>query len=162
MDAPAEIRNNRTIVPIRVIAETFNQVVNWDGGTRTVYIGNIQNIESTVKNNESILQNNKPIVQVPTMTKEEIREKLYELVNKERETNGLKPLIYLHKLQDKADFFANKANKTLNLNGINIVFSSRIFINDSIRPVETFNENLSEDLYKNSLLDSQKKYIVIG
>lgn len=39
MDASPKILNNRTMVPIRVIAEQFNQQVDWDPETRTVIVG---------------------------------------------------------------------------------------------------------------------------
>jgi branched-chain amino acid transport system substrate-binding protein len=38
MDAPAEIVNGRTFVPIRLVAETFGADVQWDGTARTVTI----------------------------------------------------------------------------------------------------------------------------
>lgn len=39
LDAPAKIINNRTMVPVRFIAEEFGQKVDWDGASRTVVIG---------------------------------------------------------------------------------------------------------------------------
>lgn len=38
IDVDPIIKNDRTFVPLRYIAETFNQVVIWDGTTRNVYI----------------------------------------------------------------------------------------------------------------------------
>jgi len=38
MDVPAQIMNNRTMVPLRFIAEFFDAVVAWDAGTRSVVI----------------------------------------------------------------------------------------------------------------------------
>lgn len=38
IDAPAEVINNRTMVPLRFVAETFGLTVEWDGDTRTVEI----------------------------------------------------------------------------------------------------------------------------
>ena len=39
IDVPPVIINNRTFVPLRFIAESFGVDVDWDGSTRTVYIG---------------------------------------------------------------------------------------------------------------------------
>ena len=38
LDVPAKIKNSRTIVPLRFIAESFNAKVDWDAETRTVKI----------------------------------------------------------------------------------------------------------------------------
>jgi len=40
LDVPAKIIDDRTMVPARAIAESFNLNVNWDGATRTVIITN--------------------------------------------------------------------------------------------------------------------------
>lgn len=38
LEVPAQLINNRTMVPLRFIAEALGTDVNWDGKTRTVYI----------------------------------------------------------------------------------------------------------------------------
>lgn len=38
IDIPAEVINNRTMVPLRFVAESMNLTVNWDGATRTVEV----------------------------------------------------------------------------------------------------------------------------
>ncbi|MBR0470299.1 MAG: copper amine oxidase N-terminal domain-containing protein, partial [Clostridia bacterium] len=38
LDVPAKIVNDRTVVPIRAIAEGMNSEVKWDGETRTVTV----------------------------------------------------------------------------------------------------------------------------
>lgn len=40
IDAPAKIVNNRTLVPVRALAEGFGVKVDWDGATRTVILVN--------------------------------------------------------------------------------------------------------------------------
>ncbi|MBQ3110728.1 MAG: leucine-rich repeat protein [Clostridia bacterium] len=40
LDAPAEITNDRTMVPVRAISEAFGCTVNWDNDTKTVEITN--------------------------------------------------------------------------------------------------------------------------
>ncbi|MBQ3110725.1 MAG: copper amine oxidase N-terminal domain-containing protein [Clostridia bacterium] len=40
LDAPAEITNDRTMVPVRAISEAFGCTVNWDNDTKTVEIKN--------------------------------------------------------------------------------------------------------------------------
>ena len=39
IDAPAEIQNGRTMVPLRAVAELFDMNVKWDERKRAVYIG---------------------------------------------------------------------------------------------------------------------------
>ena len=39
LDVPARIVNSRIMVPVRFIAEAFDILVDWDGKTRTVFIG---------------------------------------------------------------------------------------------------------------------------
>jgi len=38
MDVPAQIMSNRTMVPLRFVAEFFEAVVTWDGETRSIEI----------------------------------------------------------------------------------------------------------------------------
>lgn len=38
LDVPAQLVNNRTMVPVRAIAAAFGAEVNWDGNTKTVYV----------------------------------------------------------------------------------------------------------------------------
>jgi len=40
LDVPAQMVNNRTLVPARAVAEAFGATVNWDGTTQTVIITN--------------------------------------------------------------------------------------------------------------------------
>ena len=57
LDVPAQIKNGRTLVPIRAISESFDASVNWDGDTKTVTINDKQgqyeiktgHIEKTLK-----------------------------------------------------------------------------------------------------------------
>lgn len=39
LDAPPEIRGDRTFVPLRAVAEALQMEIGWDGAHRTVYIG---------------------------------------------------------------------------------------------------------------------------
>ncbi|MFO7655431.1 MAG: copper amine oxidase N-terminal domain-containing protein, partial [Bacteroidales bacterium] len=38
LDAPPQIRQGRTFVPIRFISEAFGAIVEWDAATRTVTV----------------------------------------------------------------------------------------------------------------------------
>lgn len=40
IDVPAMIKNGRTMVPLRAVAELFDMNVKWDGKKRAVYLGN--------------------------------------------------------------------------------------------------------------------------
>lgn len=48
IDAPAEIQNGRTMVPLRAVAEVFDMDVKWDGKTRAVYIGDMTENQYTI------------------------------------------------------------------------------------------------------------------
>lgn len=49
VDSPAQIINSRTMVPIRVIAETLGLKVDWDESSRTVIILPSEVVESTTE-----------------------------------------------------------------------------------------------------------------
>lgn len=59
LDTPACIVDNRTLVPVRAIAEAFQTEVNWDEGTKTVSISGdgISNIEKGTTNPRETLKN---------------------------------------------------------------------------------------------------------
>ncbi len=67
MDVPAKIINNRTMIPVRFIAESFGFKVNWDEKTRTVYIlsdtedNTDTNINNKDENNSKNTDDNKNI-----------------------------------------------------------------------------------------------------
>lgn len=46
IDLPAQIVNNRTLVPLRVVSECLGADVSWDGASKTVYINSTDNIQS--------------------------------------------------------------------------------------------------------------------
>lgn len=48
IDVPAEIKNGRTMVPLRAVAELFDLEVNWDGKKRAVYIDNKTENQDTI------------------------------------------------------------------------------------------------------------------
>lgn len=48
IDVPAEIKNGRTMVPLRAVAELFDLEVNWDGKKRAVYIDNKAENQDTI------------------------------------------------------------------------------------------------------------------
>ncbi len=48
IDAPAEIKNGRTMVPLRAVAELFDMNVKWDGKKRAVYIDNNTENQDTI------------------------------------------------------------------------------------------------------------------
>ncbi len=54
LDVPPKLVNGRTLVPVRAVAEGFNAGVDWDGGTKTVYLSSNFNdltVNNIVKNN---------------------------------------------------------------------------------------------------------------
>ena len=48
IDAPAMIKNGRTMVPLRAVAELFDMDVKWDGKKRAVYIGDMTENQYTI------------------------------------------------------------------------------------------------------------------
>jgi len=38
LDVPAQIKDDRTLIPLRAVSEAYNCTVDWDGATRTVTI----------------------------------------------------------------------------------------------------------------------------
>lgn len=54
LDVPAMQLNDRTMVPVRFIAETLNCKVDWDGFAQTVYVSNPSNIIGQVDENGNI------------------------------------------------------------------------------------------------------------
>lgn len=67
---PAMLIDGRTLIPIRFVAEELDYVVNWDDGTKTVFI-------SSKADQEDI----------------DFIERVLELVNEERAKEGAKPLV---------------------------------------------------------------------
>ncbi|MBR3934758.1 MAG: discoidin domain-containing protein [Clostridia bacterium] len=49
LDTPAQIKNGRTLVPVRAVAESFDLNVDWDPDTQKVTVGD--NIEMTIGSN---------------------------------------------------------------------------------------------------------------
>src|SRR5690606_4221170 len=57
LDVPATIIEDRTMVPVRFVAETLGAVVRWDDATRTVYIeSQFEGLQTnqTPSNNETV------------------------------------------------------------------------------------------------------------
>lgn len=48
IDVPAMIKNGRTMVPLRAVAEVFDMDVKWDGKKRAVYIGDMTENQDTI------------------------------------------------------------------------------------------------------------------
>ena len=52
LDVPAQIINNRTLIPARAVSEALGAKVDWDGNTRTVYVVQNDNKEPVIDENE--------------------------------------------------------------------------------------------------------------
>ena len=57
LDAAAEINNDRTIVPLRFIAEVFGLNVDWDGDSATIIIEDETNMEEDIEVKEENISN---------------------------------------------------------------------------------------------------------
>ena len=58
LDVPAQLINNRTMVPVRAVSEAFGANVKWDGDTRTVYISTQGKINAFIVNADAELTDN--------------------------------------------------------------------------------------------------------
>ena len=61
LDVPAQIVNDRTMVPVRAVAESFGADVSWDGNTRTVSVTLSQENNNSNNNNDTYQQDNADI-----------------------------------------------------------------------------------------------------
>ncbi|HCS10379.1 MAG TPA: copper amine oxidase, partial [Clostridiales bacterium] len=50
LDVPARIKNSRTLVPVRFVAESLNADVTWDDALRAVLINTVSDIAEKEKN----------------------------------------------------------------------------------------------------------------
>ena len=56
LDSPPQVLQNRTLVPVRFIAEVFGQTVNWDNDAKIVIIGDLDEYQSFMKDEKNSLQ----------------------------------------------------------------------------------------------------------
>lgn len=54
LDAPATLINGRTMLPVRAVAESFGVEVSWEAETRTVYMKDLENLNTIYLNDGSI------------------------------------------------------------------------------------------------------------
>lgn len=85
LDAAPKIVNDRTLVPLRAISESFGAQVEWDAGSRTVFITTQQVSEPGNGTEES-----------------DFEKQVLTLVNQERQNAGLEPLAWNSSLADVA------------------------------------------------------------
>ena len=79
LDAPPRIKENRTMVPLRFIAEGLGCEVDWDAGARTVFVSKIKTV--TVSDENGLLEN------IGDYTKIILKEGTYNLSKAERSDN---------------------------------------------------------------------------
>ena len=58
LDVPAQLINNRTMVPVRAVSDAFGANVKWDGDTRTVYISTQGKLNALIINADAELTDN--------------------------------------------------------------------------------------------------------
>ncbi|HHY92449.1 MAG TPA: copper amine oxidase N-terminal domain-containing protein, partial [Firmicutes bacterium] len=67
-DAPPVIRNNRTLVPLRVISENLGAEVGWDNKTRTVTVaGPGQGIKLVIGRSDALVNGKAVKLDTPTV-----------------------------------------------------------------------------------------------
>ena len=68
LDVPAQIVNERTLVPARAVAESFSAFVDWDGETQTVVITDTYDWVTVINNTSPTEQPVKTTMPTPTVT----------------------------------------------------------------------------------------------
>lgn len=97
-DSVCQLVGNKTFVPLRIILELLDFTVNWNGNDNKVEI-------ETPPSSDSIENENKPVQdenQDSMISVSEYELKVLELVNIEREKNGLSALTWNSKLAEVA------------------------------------------------------------
>ncbi|MCL2573877.1 MAG: stalk domain-containing protein [Defluviitaleaceae bacterium] len=96
LDAPAQIFDGRTLIPIRAVVESIGLEASWDSAMNTVIIRYIVNGPTLEIGDDDILP---PFVttlpDAAQLTETEaFEQRIFELVNIERANNGVPPLIW--------------------------------------------------------------------
>lgn len=99
LNTPAVIYNNRTMVPLRFVAETLEYTVDWEPDSKTVYI-NYPKAEQ---------QTQEPVVE--QLSDEDIAYSGFEALNAYREEHGVAPLEYDEDLCKAAQLHAEDMNE---------------------------------------------------
>lgn len=55
LDAPAQLINSRTFVPVRAVSEAFGANVSWDNDTKTVYIDTAKELSLSLNNAKTVV-----------------------------------------------------------------------------------------------------------
>lgn len=92
IDVPAQIVSDRTLVPVRAVAEALECIVEWDGDTRTVTISSFEDSSSSGAQKPSATK--KPIAtEKPSATKKPIATEKPASTNKPNSTSAPKSTI---------------------------------------------------------------------
>ncbi len=106
-NAKTEIVNGSAFIPLRVLEPLFAFKIDWEETTKTAILSNITE-KTTVEDTQSIIEesNNTLTENIQTVEEKEIQEQKAErflnLINDEREKNGLKPVEISNKLMQTA------------------------------------------------------------
>lgn len=138
IDVPAQIINDRTMVPIRFVAEAFGLEVEWDGDTKTVVIGG-----------EAVSSVNEETTVEETTVEETSTEESSEVVTEEA-TEQTTSAVKVHSSKD-SDYSLKETGKetvsdSIVIDDVTIYTASATY--DTIKGNDAYNEfvkNLAEE-----------------
>jgi len=189
LDVPAQIINNRTMVPLRAISEATGMTVRWDGETRIVDIHleatpvavEPMTLAQTVRDGKShreILDTFPDIS--PQTLQDAFEQEVVSLVNVLRRERGVAPLTY-H--PDLAALARARAMETIQQNarhthvspsnglahgeyarsmGLNVAYAGESAVWGRLSPAEAVNSWMNSAAHREALLRSDRSVIYIG
>lgn len=156
IDVAPMIVNDRTLVPLRFIGEALNEVVNWDGDTRTVTID----------------------IEESEYSDEDLEYRIFELTNEEREKEGLDPLVWNEDLAELArahsldmverDFFSHDNPDGLSpfdrmkSAGIKYSYAAENIAAGQTSPEETIADWMNSEGHHKNILNPDLKELGVG
>ena len=182
-----EIKNGNTFIPLRALESAFGIKIDWESSTKTAIMTNTINIvdknvennnqpiinETETNTNENISNEQNKIDEIYSTTLEEDKEKaliFLNLLNEEREKQGLQPVEISDKLMETArkkaiDMAINKYFDHTDPNGYTMAIDLGVAENlsDTITPEYAFSSWINSTKgHKENMLSSNTKYIGIS
>jgi len=95
LDVPAEIVEDRTMVPLRFVSEALGEAVKWEGETRTVFVGPVElTLYFADEQAQYLVPETREVLGVNLNNPEIMSEIIFEELLKGPEQEGLNPTIF--------------------------------------------------------------------
>ncbi len=95
LDVPAEISKDRTMVPLRFVSEALGTEVEWDGDTRTVFVGPVEiTLYFSDRNAEFLIPEKREVMGVDPGNAEKMSEEIFNQLLKGPERADLRRTIH--------------------------------------------------------------------